>query len=111
MGTDIGVRLRALWLGVPLAAGVVASVGRGPAHAQSVTLRSADGSVTVTGPLLRFDGATYTIRSSAGGELNLPAAGFSCISEACPGPNNFGIHGSNTIGAELMPRLIEGYAE
>src|SRR5262249_29297729 len=32
-------------------------------------------------------------------------------SQSCPGPNAFGIHGSNTIGAELMPRLIEGYAQ
>jgi phosphate transport system substrate-binding protein len=43
--------------------------------------------------------------------LALPAIGFSCISESCPSPNAFGIHGSNTIGAQLMPRLVEAYAQ
>src|SRR5262245_5190823 len=111
MGIDIGVGLRPLLLGGPLAAALIAFIAASPAQAQSVTLRSSDGSVTVTGPLIRFDGNTYTINSGTGGELNLPASGFSCISESCPGPNNFGVHGSNTIGAELMPRLIEAYAQ
>jgi phosphate transport system substrate-binding protein len=82
-----------------------------PSRAQSVTLRSSDGSVTISGPLIRFDGKAYTIRRGANGELSLPVSEFSCISESCPDPNAFGIHGSNTIGAELMPRLIEGYAK
>jgi phosphate transport system substrate-binding protein len=82
-----------------------------PSLAQTVTLRSSDGSVNITGPLIRFDGKTYTIRRGANGELNLSVSEFSCISDSCPDPNAFGIHGSNTIGAELMPRLIEGYAK
>jgi phosphate transport system substrate-binding protein len=76
-----------------------------------VTLRSSDGSVTVSGPLIRFDGNAYTIKSGANAQLSLPVSDFSCVSESCPGPNAFGIHGSNTIGAELMPRLIEAYAQ
>ena len=82
-----------------------------PLRAQSVTLRSSDGSVTISGPLIRFDGTVYIIRRGANSELNLPASEFSCISGSCPDPRAFGIHGSNTIGAELMPRLIEAYAE
>jgi phosphate transport system substrate-binding protein len=67
--------------------------------------------VTISAPLLRFDGNTYTVKNGALGELNFPVADFSCISESCPSANAFGIHGSNTIGAELMPRLIEAYAQ
>ncbi len=82
----------------------------GPAHAPSITLHSSDGSATITGPLVGFDGNTYTVKAGER-DLSLPAAGFSCVSEACPASNAFGIHGSNTIGAELMPRLIEAYAQ
>jgi phosphate transport system substrate-binding protein len=83
----------------------------GLAHAQSVTLRSTDGSATIIAPLVQFDGNTYTIKTGDHAELKLPAAAYLCISEACPAPNAFGVHGSNTIGAELMPRLIEAYAQ
>jgi phosphate transport system substrate-binding protein len=95
---------------VALSAVLLALLLIGPAHAQSVTLRSSDGTATVTGPLIRFDGSTWTIKAGDR-DLSLPAAGFSCVSGACPFPNAFGIHGSNTIGAELMPRLIEAYAQ
>jgi phosphate transport system substrate-binding protein len=81
-----------------------------PSRAQSVTLRSLDGSATITGPLIRFDSNSYTVKAGDR-DLSLPAAGFSCVSGACPAANTFGIHGSNTIGAELMPRLIEAYAQ
>jgi phosphate transport system substrate-binding protein len=93
-------------LAVPLA--FLAATGA--LQAQPVTLRSSDGSVTVTGPLIRFDGTTYTIKGGRE-ELSLHASDFTCISDSCPGPNAFGIHGSNTVGAELMPRLIEAYAQ
>jgi phosphate transport system substrate-binding protein len=93
-----------------LSAAVLALMMTEPAQAQSVTLRSSDGSATISAPLVRFDGNTYTVKAGDR-DLNLPAAGFSCVSGACPVPNAFGIHGSNTIGAELMPRLIEAYAQ
>jgi len=94
-------------LGAAAIAGVLAAAG--PGRAQQVTLRTSDGSVTVTGPLARFQDGTFAIRG-VHGELSLPAANFTCVSPACPGSTGFGIHGSNTIGAELMPRLIEAYA-
>src|SRR5262249_28549643 len=68
--------------------------------------------VTVTGMLKSFDGRTYGIQTDAAGEMRLSAATFSCQSEACPKqPLVFGIHGSNTIGAQLMPAIVEGYAQ
>jgi phosphate transport system substrate-binding protein len=96
--------------GAALSAALMALSMASPSHAQSVTLRSSDGSATVSGPLIRFDGNTYTIKAGDR-DLSLPALAFSCVSGSCPAPNAFGIHGSNTIGAELMPRLIEAYAQ
>jgi phosphate transport system substrate-binding protein len=110
MQSDFGFVTAALLVGVSLSAALFAPTISNPALAQSVTLRSSDGSLTISGPLLRFDGNTYTIKTGAQGELNFAISDFSCISDSCPGPNAFGIHGSNTIGAELMPRLIEAYA-
>jgi phosphate transport system substrate-binding protein len=97
--------------GAALSAVLMVMAAAGLPHAQTITLRSSDGSTNVTGPLVRFDGSTYAIKSGAHDELVLPAAGFSCVSGACPTSNALGIHGSNTIGAELMPRLIEAYAQ
>jgi phosphate transport system substrate-binding protein len=94
-----------------LSAVLVALTITSPSRGQSVTLRSSDGNVTIAGPLLRFDGKAYTIRTGANGELSLSASDFSCVSSSCPDPKAFGIHGSNTIGSELMPRLIEAYAK
>ena len=106
-----GYRRPALSVSASLSAALLALITNNPLHAQSVTLRSSDGSVTVSGPLIRVDGNAYIIKSGADGQLSLPVSEFSCISESCPNPNAFGIHGSNTIGAELMPRLIEAYAQ
>jgi len=99
--------LRTTTVGALLVALIVST----PARTQSVTLRSSDGNVTVSGPLLSFDGSAFKIKAGAQDELTLPVSVFSCISESCPGAYAFGIHGSNTIGAELMPRLIEVYAQ
>jgi phosphate transport system substrate-binding protein len=97
--------------GAALSAALMVVVTAGLSHAQTVTLRSSDGDTTITGPLIRFDGSTYAIKSGNHDEVMLSAAGFSCVSGACPASNALGVHGSNTIGAELMPRLIEAYAQ
>jgi len=109
--TTTGWRQAAFPASVSVCAVLLALIISAPSHAQPVTLRSSDGSVTVSGPLIRFDGNAYVVKSGANGQLSLPVSDFSCISELCPRPNAFGIHGSNTIGAELMPRLIEAYAQ
>jgi len=90
---------------------VTGVLGALDAMAQKVTLRSNDGAMTVMGTLKSFDGRTYAIQTDAAGELSLSASNFSCQSAACPKqPLAFGIHGSNTIGAQLMPAIVEGYA-
>src|SRR5262245_59378045 len=87
-------------------------LGAFDAMAQRVTLRSNDGALTLTGTLKSFEGRTYAIETDAAGEMRLSAATFSCQSAACPKePVVFGIHGSNTIGAQLMPAIVEAYAQ
>jgi phosphate transport system substrate-binding protein len=88
-----------------------------PAMAQSdqaVTLRSFDGFTQLRGKLIDFDGSSYTIETVLG-VIQVDALQVACEGEACPKDimfdAKFGIYGSNTIGADLMPALIEGYAD
>ncbi|MGD1924850.1 MAG: phosphate ABC transporter substrate-binding/OmpA family protein [Paracoccaceae bacterium] len=89
------------------------------AHAQSndsatVTLKSFDGFTQLRGKLVDFDGSRFTIETVLG-VIQVDALQVNCEGEACPENllfgAEFGIYGSNTIGAELMPALIEGYAD
>ena len=91
----------------------------GTAHAQStdaptVTLKSFDGFTQLRGKMVDFDGATFTIQTVLG-TIQVDALQVNCEGEGCPQNllfgAEFGIYGSNTIGAELMPALIEGYAD
>jgi phosphate transport system substrate-binding protein len=107
MHSEFGFRGATLLIGASLVALIISK----PAQAQPVTLRSSDETVTISAPLLSFDGSAYKVKIGAHAELTLPVSDFSCISESCPDPHAFGIHGSNTIGAALMPRLVEAYAQ
>ena len=84
-----------------------------PAVAQEVTLQSYDGSITLRGNLVEFDGQNYQI-ATAIGAITIDAYQVSCEGEACPDPSllrsEFRIAGSDTIGADLMPALVEGYS-
>lgn len=89
------------------------------------TLNAAEGEVVLTsratgftllGQLLEFNGATYIIQSNIG-KLNVAAADVDCTGDGCPPPagarafdKTFGVAGSATIGASLMPGLIEAYS-
>jgi len=79
-----------------------------------VTLRSFDGFTQLRGTLLEFDGETFTIDTVLG-VIQVDALQVECEGDACPQNllfgAEFGVHGSNTIGAELMPALIQGYAD
>ncbi|MEM9762571.1 MAG: substrate-binding domain-containing protein, partial [Pseudomonadota bacterium] len=87
----------------------------GTAFAQSkaITLLSLDGATALNGELIEFDGAAYTIATSLG-TLNIAASQVTCDGPGCPVDElfgaEFGVFGSNTIGAQLMPALVEGYA-
>ncbi|MEM6621364.1 MAG: phosphate ABC transporter substrate-binding/OmpA family protein [Pseudomonadota bacterium] len=79
-----------------------------------ITLKSSDGFTQLRGRLQAFDGAVYTIETVIG-TIQVDALQVTCEGDACPQDflfgAEFGIHGSNTVGAELMPALIEGYAD
>ncbi|MEM7211233.1 MAG: phosphate ABC transporter substrate-binding/OmpA family protein, partial [Pseudomonadota bacterium] len=80
----------------------------------TVTLKSFDGFTQLRGKMVDFDGATFTIETVLG-TIQVDALQVNCEGEGCPQNllfgAEFGIYGSNTIGAELMPALIEGYAD
>lgn len=80
----------------------------------TITLKSLDGSTQLQGTLVEFDGSVFTIETVLG-TIKVDALQVDCEGEACPENllfgAEFGIHGSNTMGADLMPALIEGYAD
>lgn len=82
--------------------------------AQDVTLTSRDGKVELSGTLLGFDGEFYRVETEYG-ELTVDGSGVSCIGPGCPNLTDFvaevELSGSATMGAVLMPALVEAYAE
>ncbi len=79
------------------------------ATAESVLIFSLDRSVSMSGELVSFDGKNYVIRSMLG-EVTIAADQVTCEGEACPvieREEKIVISGSNVIGEELMPNLIE----
>ncbi|MEM7178118.1 MAG: substrate-binding domain-containing protein [Pseudomonadota bacterium] len=81
---------------------------------KTVILRSLDGFTQLRGEILSFDGKTFSIETGLG-IINVNALQVECEGEACPQNllfgAEFGVYGSNTIGATLMPALIQGYAD
>lgn len=83
------------------------------AVAQDVTLTSRDGSVEITGTLLGFDGEFYRVETVYG-ELTVDGSGVLCDGPGCPNLTAFvaelRLAGAETMGAVLMPALIEAFA-
>jgi phosphate transport system substrate-binding protein len=82
------------------------------AVAQDVTLTSRDGRVELSGTLLGFDGEFYRLETIYG-ELTVDGSGVLCDGPGCPDLQDFvaevSISGSATMGAVLMPALVEGF--
>ncbi|MGA9433737.1 MAG: cell envelope biogenesis protein OmpA, partial [Roseobacter sp.] len=85
-----------------------------PALAQDVTLTSRDGQTEITGTLLGFDGEFYRLETLYG-ELTIDGSGVRCDGPGCPNLQDFvaeiAVSGSATMGAVLMPALLEGFAQ
>ncbi|WP_162617624.1 phosphate ABC transporter substrate-binding/OmpA family protein [Yoonia maritima] len=85
-----------------------------PALADDVSLTTSDGEMALSGELIDFSDGFYVMRTEIG-EVQVPASLVSCAGAACPASEqaniDFTIKGSDTIGAELMPLLVRGYAE
>lgn len=82
-------------------------------RAQDVSLTSRDGRIEIVGTLLGFDGEFYRIQTEYG-ELTVDGSGVNCHGPACPNLQHFvaemGISGSATIGAVMLPALVEAFA-
>ncbi|MBL1435966.1 MAG: substrate-binding domain-containing protein [Rhodobacteraceae bacterium] len=98
-----------------LAAGLAAilSLTISPLHAEPITLNSLDGTVSMTGELLEYDGVTYLLGMLIG-DISLDASQVTCEGAGCPnfaaGLTEFSIAGSGAIGDTLLPTLIEVFA-
>ena len=84
-----------------------------PLRAQDVTLTSRDGAVEVGGTLLGYDGEFFRV-DTIYGVLTLDGSGVVCSGPGCPDLEayiaEFNISGSQTLGATLMPALLESFA-
>lgn len=84
------------------------------ALAQDVTLTSRDSKVELSGTLLGFDGEFYRIQTDYG-ELTVDGSGVLCDGPGCPNLQDFvaelQISGAPTLGAVIMPALIEAFAQ
>lgn len=82
--------------------------------AQDVTLTSRDAAVEISGTLLGFDGEFYRVETEYG-ELTVDGSGVSCAGPGCPNLQDFvaeiQMSGAATMGAVLMPALIDAYAQ
>ena len=82
--------------------------------AQDITLTSRDSKVELSGTLLGFDGEFYRIQTEYG-ELTVDGSGVLCEGPACPNLQDFvaelQISGAPTLGAVVMPALIETFAQ
>jgi phosphate transport system substrate-binding protein len=84
------------------------------AMAQDVTLTSRDGKVELVGTLLGFDGEFYRVQTDYG-ELTVDGSGVICSGPGCPNLQAYvaeiQLSGSATMGAVLMPALINAFAQ
>ncbi len=83
------------------------------AAADTVTLKSADGTVNLVGEFIDFKDDLYIIRTTLG-NLRVSASRVSCEGAACPvfetASADTNIVGSDSIGLGVMPILMSGYA-
>lgn len=83
--------------------------------AQDVTLRAGkDGSTSLTGRLLDFDGEFYRIETSFG-VMTLNALGLTCHGLDCPEPGQYSadlfLSGDPSVLPGLLPALIEDFSQ
>ena len=105
--------MRRAWrFAIALASVVVACASA--AFAQDVTLRSADGGISLSGRLIGYDGEFYRLETVFG-PLTVDGSALECTGEGCPDPSAFvaelRFSGSDHMGALLLPALVEAFAE
>jgi len=85
----------------------------GAAIAGEVTLKSADGTVNLTGEFVEFKDDNYVVRTALG-DLTISASRVRCEGASCPSfdtaTSDVSFYGSYTVGLGAMPLLLSGYA-
>ena len=85
----------------------------GVAQAQTVTLRSTDGNLSLRGTLKEFDGQTYTIETGVG-TIPVAAEGVICEGEGCPtiesAAEPFRLLTSRGVDQGLILSLVESFS-
>lgn len=88
-------------------------LGSVPATAQDAFLTSRDGSISLEGTLLGFDGENYRLETEFG-IVTVDSEKVACEGPGCPDLMNpvaeIRLSGDDTVGALLMPALIETFA-
>jgi phosphate transport system substrate-binding protein len=83
------------------------------AWAQDVALTSRDGSVSVSGNFLGFDGEFYRVDTDFG-VLTIDGSGVNCDGPGCPDLNSFypiiRFSGDGAVSASLLPALVSSFA-
>lgn len=83
------------------------------ALAESVTLTSTDGSMSLDGDLLGVEDGNYVIRTSLG-DLRVATSSMICTGAGCPSLEtvtaDVTIIGSEAIGLGMMPLMMSGFA-
>ncbi len=84
------------------------------AAAQDVNLTSRDGSISIDGTLLSYDGEFYRV-DTIYGALTLDGEGVVCAGPGCPNLDAYiaeiGISGSRLMADILVPALIQAFAD
>ena len=91
----------------------ILSFSVGMAMAGPITLNALDGTVSVSGELIEYDGVTYRLATPVG-EISLNADQVACIGADCPNlaadRTDFTMSGAAAVGENLLPALIEVFA-
>lgn len=88
-----------------------------PATAAPVSLNSPDGAISLSGELISSDAEFYVINTVIG-EVSIRRSMVECTGADCPQETpvltqravDVRIKGSDTVGDDLMPMLLQGYA-
>ena len=91
----------------------LAAFSVGTAAGGEVTLALRTGGFSIIGELLPSEHGSFVIKSGKFGVISVETSKFECKGPGCPKTltGTVAIHGSNTIGAQLMPATIEKFVE
>ncbi|SEL02232.1 phosphate ABC transporter substrate-binding/OmpA family protein [Pacificibacter marinus] len=103
----------ALRAGITAAFTLAAGLSCMAAYAQDVSLTSRDGSVSVSGDFLGFDGEFYRVDTEYG-TLTIDGTGVRCDGPGCPDLNSFypivRFSGDRAVSVSLLPALTSAFA-